>query len=232
MRKSNIVLLVGVLVIVPILLLTLNTLRVSSDILKYKLEMLKDHNDSLRNELSQLEQFADEKELTLRSQMEGMEMEYKAKLANLDKKYSTERDRIKTLPITEQVELLSDNIWQTDLEPALTLMDGDTSIILKPIHVISINETYNDFEGINESFELCKGTVDSLFNQVDSALGVIDAKNIVIAQQRMIDRNNQQMIDGLNQAIKADNKLSNRRLLKTGVGAVVVGFVVGVLVFN
>lgn len=190
-------------------------------------DSLTKENINLSNVLDSLEVVSKLAEENHKVKIEAIVRTYENKLKQVENKYNRERDKITQLPISEQVELLSDFIWQSDSIPKIITINQDTTIQLLPEHVTAINSAYLDLEEYNEKFYLCQATNDSLTSYLNEGMNIIELKNQQIDTYKQYVDNQEKVINNLEYALKYETKAGNKRAITflgvgVGVGAIAV----------
>lgn len=182
-------------------------------------------NDSLKSIIKQLNDSSIKAEQLHRAEVQSLLINYNNKLRAVTNKYDKAREEVVQLPVTEQVEMLSDFIWQTDSVPKILYTGSDTVIQLKPIHVSSINSAYLELEEYNEKYYICEANNDSLVGLIHQSYDILRLKDQQIETVKQYSYNQSVMIQDLNAAIKLNRK-ENRRKQFTVAG---IGIGVGII---
>jgi len=158
--------------------------------------------------------------------VQDLEINYQKRLANINAKYIKERDKIKDLPITEQVKLLSDNLSDPP-DPIIQGIDGDTNVILQPKHIVAINQVFLERGTLLEQYGICELSRNSLRSEVDQGLFLIKEKEDVIKGYQELNNQNDKIILDMGTKAENDAKIARRSKFRTAVKSFVGGVVVG-----
>jgi hypothetical protein len=134
-----------------------------------------------------------------------------------DRELRDERNRIKDLPATEQMNLLAENLSKemgTDVELNLRTVDGDTLVDLEIEHVKTVNTVFVDRDFGRIQLTEHKHLLEIKQDQIENLGDLILSKNRSIGMLNNTVEEKDDIIVNQEEIIKENKKMSRRAKLK------------------
>lgn len=209
-------------------------IREKNILLDYQVEQNQIKVKVLQDSLSKVKLENEKKLSEYKESLVELEEEYKRKIFILQSDYMKEKEKIKNLPIDKQVELLALNI-NKEPSPELKIIDRDTIITLKPIHVIEINSMYLEFNYVLEKYETCQDSREELKGKIEEGLKLIEDKNKEVNLCKDIIKTKEEIILGLLEIQDNNKKETRKKVFKAvsigGLSGLIVGAATILLIF-
>lgn len=198
--------------------------------LKEEIVLLEMNRDSLKQAIVAIEFQTAKKEQELKNQIQTTEINYQNQIVQIKKQYDLEKIRIKSLPLTEQVEMLAFNLQDVEDPILLQTINKDTSLLLTIHHAENINQTYWQLNYVSELNTLCQTSRDTLNILLSKSFNIINDKDSEIKLFKTLSSVDQRIIQDLNKTITDQRKTTRKRIWRTALISTQGGILVGTLI--
>ena len=230
MKNKTNFLVIGALVIVVVFLgMKVMNSTSSNNGLKIEAKRLSRVSDSLKQQISSISTKNIYEQNRLRGSLDSIKSSYEREIYRITKNYIAEKKKVKELNLTQGVKLLGENIGVIDNKPAITEINGDTTVLIAKQHVKIINNVYVDNFSLKQNNFLLNSTKDSLFVLAKSNNRLLDNKNTEISMYKRLSSTDSTNILVLNKSIVEQRKTNRKRIFNTVVTSGVTGIVIGIL---